>query len=490
MDWVPISEKLLPQLGHRNTSLTFEELHDMLEGHDSYLRCLESSTQQLIASANYSHHNRQHNGAYGGSYSKGSYKPNGHTRPQTYSKTTQGSFKDNRRPSTPRYHQRHYQPKCQFCDQMGHTAKSCLQVHRSKVTANCTVASQPENQKWLFDSTASHNTTGDLKNLSVYSEYDGTDEVVIDDGSGLTVSHIGSLTLKSPKQKFILCDTLCVPNICKNLIYVHHFTSHNNVFIEFHPFYFLVKDQTTGVTLLRGACESDIYHRGPIMCYILVYVDDLVFTGNDTTFVQSLIQQLGAQFSLKDMGPLNFFLDMEVVSTCAGLFLSQHQYIRDLLSRTSMVGAKDVSTPLSTGISLKLDDGTAFVNSGDFRRVLGSLQYLSLTRPDISFVVNKLSQFMHRPTTTHWTTVKRLLRYLKQTIFHGIHIQKATAWHLTTYSDVDWAGNFDDHTSTSAYISFLGHNPISWSSKKQRAIARSSIKVEYRSLANAASETI
>jgi hypothetical protein len=84
-----------------------------------------------------------------------------------------------------------------------------------------------------------------------------------------------------------------------------------------------------------------------------------------------------------------------------------------------------------------MDDGTASVDSTEFRRVLGSLQYLSLTRPDISVAVNKLSQFMHKPITTHWTTVKRLFRYLQQTIFHGIHIQKATTWHLTTYSDAD-----------------------------------------------------
>ena len=155
-----------------------------------------------------------------------------------------------------------------------------------------------------------------------------------------------------------------------------------------------------------------------------------------------------------------------------------------------MSAAKDVSTPLSTSESLKLVDGTAPMDSSDFRRIIGSLQYLSLTRPDISFAVNKLSQFMHKPTQTHWTATKRLLRYLKQTIFHGIQISKSGLPLLTTFSDVDWAGNVDDRTSTSAYISFLGSTPISWSSKKRRAVARSSIEAEYRALANAASETM
>ena len=130
------------------------------------------------------------------------------------------------------------------------------------------------------------------------------------------------------------------------------------------------------------------------------------------------------------------------------------------------------------------------MDSSEFRRIMGSLQYLSLTRPDISFAVNKLSQFMHKPTTTHWTTTKRLLRYLKQIIFYGIQVHRAGPSVLHTYSDADWAGNVDDRTSTSAYISFLGPNPISWTSKKQRAVARSSTEAEYRALANAASETI
>ena len=109
-----------------------------------------------------------------------------------------------------------------------------------------------------MDSTASHNITGDLANLSIHSGYDGTDEVILGDGSGLTVSHIGCLELHSPKRTFILCDTLCVPNLSKNLISVHHFTKQNNV-VEFHPFHFFVKYKITGVILLRGACENGVY---------------------------------------------------------------------------------------------------------------------------------------------------------------------------------------------------------------------------------------
>ena len=115
----------------------------------------------------------------------------------------------------------------------------------------------------------------------------------------------------------------------------------------------------------------------------------------------SVIDKLGHQFFLKDMGSLHFFLGVEVIPTCAGLFLSRHKYIRELLQTTNMLGAKDVSTPLSTTTFLHLVDGTNTIDSTKFRRVIGSLQYLSLTRPDISFVVNKLSQFMHKPTATH-----------------------------------------------------------------------------------------
>jgi hypothetical protein len=100
--------------------------------------------------------------------------------------------------------------------------------------------------------------TTDLSNQMINSEYGGTDEVVIGDGSGLPVSHIGSLSLNSSNRVFHLYDTLCVPTIHKNLIFVHHFTKHNNVYIKFHPTYFLVKDRITGAILLKGPCEDGV----------------------------------------------------------------------------------------------------------------------------------------------------------------------------------------------------------------------------------------
>jgi hypothetical protein len=155
-----------------------------------------------------------------------------------------------------------------------------------------------------------------------------------------------------------------------------------------------------------------------------------------------------------------------------------------------MDGARDVATPLSTSVPLQLDDGSSSVDSTEYCQVNGALQYLSLTRPDISFAVNKLSQFMHYPKQTHWTATKRLLRYLKNTIFHGVTISKTSSSTLTCFSDADWAGSLDDRKSTSAYLLFLGNTPISWSSKKQRAIARSSTEAEYRALATAAAESV
>ena len=124
----------------------------------------------------------------------------------------------------------------------------------------------------------------------------------------------------------------------------------------------------------------------------------------------------------------------------------------------------------------------------EYRTIVGSLQYLLITQPDIAFAVNKLSQYMYQPTTKHWILVKRLLRYLCGSSSDGIQLYHDSPLSLHAFSDSDWAGNKDDFTSTSAYVVYIGRNPISWSSKKQRTIARSSTEAEYRLVAATTAE--
>ncbi|GKU94149.1 hypothetical protein SLEP1_g7678 [Rubroshorea leprosula] len=233
-----------------------------------------------------------------------------------------------------------------------------------------------------------------------------------------------------------------------------------------------------------------ILHKGSTCIYFLVYVDDIIITGSDSSAVQSLIQIMGARFSLKDLGPLNFFLGVEAIPTAAGLFLSQHRYITDLLQQYNMHEAKPVPTPLAASTSLHLGSGSPLSDGSIYRRLLGSLQYLALTRLDLCFAVNKLSQFMHQPTDAHWQAAKRVLRYLQGTRFHGVLLRPQSALSLHAYSNADWAGNRSTCVSTTGYLVFLGSNPISWRATKQKAVARSSTEAEYRALASAAFELV
>ncbi|KAF2319063.1 hypothetical protein GH714_013045 [Hevea brasiliensis] len=148
-------------------------------------------------------------------------------------------------------------------------------------------------------------------------------------------------------------------------------------------------------------------------------------------------------------------MGVKVVRTDHGLFLSQRKYIEDIVDWTLMTGAKPVPTPLAV---------------------------------DIAFAINKLAQFSATPTVNHWAAVKRVIRYLIGTIDKGLQFHHHSSLVLHAFSDSDWGGNKDDRSSTSAYVVFLGKNPISWSSKKQSVVAKSSTEAEYRSISATASE--
>ena len=152
-----------------------------------------------------------------------------------------------------------------------------------------------------------------------------------------------------------------------------------------------------------------------------------------------------------------------------------------------MQDAKPVATPMATTPKHTIA-GPKHSDQTEYRTLVGRLQYLSFTRPDIAYAVNKLSQFMHFPTTDHWQAAKRVLRYLAGTSTYGLFYSNSNLLTLHAFSDADWAGDSDDYVSTNAYIVYLGKHAISWSAKKQNGIARSSTEAEYRSVANTASE--
>lgn len=203
--------------------------------------------------------------------------------------------------------------------------------------------------------------------------------------------------------------------------------------------------------------------------YILVYVDDIVFTGSHPLLVNQITTNLATRFSIKDLGNLSYFLGIEAHRTSKGLHLMQRKYINDLLTKTNMLAAKPVLTPMSSHPRLTLNSGSPFANPSEYCIVVGSLQYLVFTRPDIAYAVNNLSQFMHKPTDDHWQAVKRVLRYLAGTAAHGIFLRPDSPLSLHAFSDADWTGDTDDYVSTNEYIIYLGFTPISWSAKKQKA---------------------
>ena len=232
-----------------------------------------------------------------------------------------------------------------------------------------------------------------------------------------------------------------------------------------------------------------MFQRGPCTLYLLVYVDDLILTGNNREYISNFITRLHKEFAIKDLGRLSYFLGLEVNYTHDGLFLSQTKYALDILSRAGLLDGKPVFTPLSTSTHLT-SHGEAFSDPTLYRSLVGALKYLTITRPDLSYAVNQVSQFLHAPTTAHFQAVKRILRYVKGSLSLGLVYRRSATIPLVAYSDADWARCVETRRSTYGYSVFLGGNIVSWSAKKQPTVSRSSCESEYRAMANTTSEVV
>uniref|UniRef100_A0A2N9HAK4 Reverse transcriptase Ty1/copia-type domain-containing protein n=1 Tax=Fagus sylvatica TaxID=28930 RepID=A0A2N9HAK4_FAGSY len=244
---------------------------------------------------------------------------------------------------------------------------------------------------------------------------------------------------------------------------------------------------TLGFSASVADASLFVLHHGSTTVYLLLYVDDIIITGNNPTAVSDIITQLSAAFELKDLGPLRYFLGLQIEYKKVGLFVHQHKYLTDLLHKFHMTECKAATTPIAPTPSLSTTTTDLLSDPTPYRSLVGALQYATFTRPDIAFAVNRVCQFMHQPSTLHFAAAKRILRYLKGTLDKGVLFQPGPLA-LTAFTDADWAGDASDRRSTSGIVVFLGNNPITWLSKKQHTVSRSSTEAEYRSLATGAAE--
>jgi hypothetical protein len=228
--------------------------------------------------------------------------------------------------------------------------------------------------------------------------------------------------------------------------------------------------------------------RGASITVVLLYVDDMVITGNDETAINDLKKFLNSCFKIKDLGMLKYFLGIEVARSKAGITICQRKYTLDILEEAGLLGAKPAIVPMEPDLVLTENGSEALKDPSRYRRLLGKLIYLTISRPEITYSVNTLSQFMQEPKVHHMKAAHRLLQYLKAAPGQGLLFPSDNSLDLVGYCDVDWTRCPTTRRSVTGYCIFLGKALISWKSKKQATVSRSSAEAEYRSMAAATCE--
>lgn len=215
----------------------------------------------------------------------------------------------------------------------------------------------------------------------------------------------------------------------------------------------------TGYTQCNGDHTVFYKHKGSFITIMAVYVDDIIITGDDVEEIKFLKESLGKAFEVKDLGPLRYFLGIEIVRSQKRIVLSQRKYVLDLLAETGMLGCRPCSSPIDRNHQIYAQSGDS-VDRETYQRLVGRLIYLCHTRPDISYAVSVVSRYMHDLRTGHMEVVYRIMRYFKGTPGKGLWFRKNKHLDLEGYCDADWASSKDDRRSTSGYCVFVGGNLV------------------------------
>ncbi|GAA0172344.1 transmembrane signal receptor [Lithospermum erythrorhizon] len=203
------------------------------------------------------------------------------------------------------------------------------------------------------------------------------------------------------------------------------------------------------------------YFRKTTRLNVLVYVDDLIISGNNRADIAAFKDYLHMCFHMKDLGKLKYFLGIEVGRNPEGIFLCQRKYALDIISEIGLLGSKPVAFPMEQNQKLGLSTSPELVDGEKYRRLVGRLLYLAFTRPDIFFAVHVLSQFLQRPKEEHWLTALRVVRYLKGSPGQGVLLKLDNSLELQGWCDSDWATCPTTRRSVTGWIVFLGSSPVS-----------------------------
>lgn len=201
---------------------------------------------------------------------------------------------------------------------------------------------------------------------------------------------------------------------------------------------------------------------------VLVYVDDIIIVSTRDHLAIALTEELKKCFRLRELGPLKYFLGLEIARNTDGISICQRKYALELLSSADMLAFKPSSVPMIPNMKLSKEDGDLIPDKELYRRLVGKLMYLTVTRPDITFAVNKLCQFSSAPRTYHLSAVQRVLQYIKGTVGQGLYYSASDDLHLNGFADADWGSCPDSRRSTRGFSMFVGSSLISWRSKKHQ----------------------
>jgi hypothetical protein len=240
-----------------------------------------------------------------------------------------------------------------------------------------------------------------------------------------------------------------------------------------------------------GAVDKTLFtlHSGIDFLLVQIYVDDIIFGGSSHALVAQFSYVMSREFEMSMMGELTFFLGLQIKQTKEGIFVHQTKYSKELL-KFDMADCKPIATPMATTSSLGPDEDGEEVDQHEYRSMIGSLLYLTASRPDIHFSVCLCARFQASPRTSHHQAVKRIFRYIKSTLEYGIWYSCSSALSVRAFSDADFAGCKIDRKSTSGTCHFLGTSLVSWSSRKQSSVAQSTAEAEYVAAASACSQVL